>query len=271
MKVSSLACPTCGAPVPERLAPDQQFRCSACGSILVLTGLTSCDRVICPECGTLNGDDRRFCSRCGTALKLGCPFCYALNEVGSAYCQSCGANLTNAWQRKKEWLTQKARYDAQRNAAWQQAEADSRKSRLEKLLDDLDEPANHAMAVYCLNQLGSEAVGPLVNVLRNDPDPDARFGAAYALGSIGDRQAIPALIDALADPEPAVRYWAVEALVKLQAEQAVETIAELLRDEHKGVRARAAEALRQIGDPGVVQALKKKDGWWPFGRSTKKG
>jgi HEAT repeat protein len=63
-------------------------------------------------------------------------------------------------------------------------------------LDDLDEPANHPFAVYCLNQLGSEAVEPLMNLLRTDDDPDARFGAAHALGGIGDPKAIPALMDA---------------------------------------------------------------------------
>jgi hypothetical protein len=265
MKVSQVACPTCGAPAPENLVPNQQFKCPACGSILVLTDLAPHNQIACPQCNTWNGDERHFCSKCGAALQRDCPFCYTSNEASSMYCRSCGANLQAAWQRKQEWLAQKTRFDAKRVAAWQRAEAESRKNQLEKLLDDLDEPANHAMAIYCLNQLGSEAVEPLMNLLRSDPDPDARFGAAHALGGMGDPQAVPALMDALADPEPAVRYWAVDALARLRAEEAVEALAELLRDPHKGVRARAAEAMRELSDPSVEQAHKRKSRWWPFG------
>jgi hypothetical protein len=263
MKVSQLACPTCGAPAPENLVSNRQFKCPACGSILVLTDLAPHDQLICPQCDTWNADERYFCSKCGAALKRDCPFCYVPNDVGDVYCRSCGANLRAAWQRKQDWLAQKTKYDAERSAAWQRAEAASRHSRLEMLLDDLDEPANHAMAIYCLNQLGSEAVGPLMNVLLSDPDPDARFGAAHALGGIGDPQAVPALTDALADPEPAVRYWAVDALAKLRARSALEMVAELLRDPHKGVRARAAEAIGEMGGPR--QARNHKIWWWPFG------
>jgi HEAT repeat protein len=103
-------------------------------------------------------------------------------------------------------MEQERQSQAERIAAWKQAEAESRKRRLEELLHDLDEPENHSLALYCINQYGSEAVEPLMSVLRTDDDPDARFGAAHALGSIGDPRAVPALMDALSDPEPAVRY-----------------------------------------------------------------
>lgn len=265
MKLTKLNCPTCGAPLPEYLVPNQQFKCSACGSILVLTDLAPHDQIMCPQCNTLNSDDRKFCSNCGASLKLDCPFCYVSNDVGAVYCRGCGVNLQNAWQRKKEWLAEKREYDAERLAAWKRAEAESRENRLGKLLDDLDEPANHPFAIYCLNQLGSEAVEPLMNLLRTDDDPDARFGAAHALGGIGDPKAIPALMDALSDPEPSVRYWAVDALDKLRAEVAVEAIGALLKDQHKGVRDRAAQALRQIGGPRATQILKKQSKWWPLG------
>jgi predicted nucleic acid-binding Zn ribbon protein len=265
MKVNELSCPTCGAPAPETLAPNQQYKCSACGSILVLTDLTPSDQVMCPQCKTLNADDRRFCTQCGATLKVYCPFCYVSNDAGDTHCRSCGANLRTARQRKKAWLAEERVSHAERIAAWKQAEAESRKRRLEKLLDDLDEPENHPMALYCINQFGSEAVEPLVKVLRTDSDPDARFGAAHALGSIGDPRAVPALIDALSDSEPAVRYWAVDALDKLHAQAAVEAIGNLLQDHHKGVRERAAEALKQIGGPQAAQVLKDKRKRWPFG------
>ena len=265
MKVNELKCPTCGAPAPEALAPNQQYKCSACGSILVLTDLAPGDQIICPQCRTLNADDRRFCTQCGATLKVYCPFCYVSNDAGDTHCRSCGANLQIARQRKKAWMAEERESQAERIAAWQQAEAGSRKKRLEKLLDDLDEPENHPLALYCINQFGSEAVEPLMSVLRTDNDPDARFGAAHALGSLGDPRAVPALMDALSDPEPAVRYWAVDALDKLRAGVAVEAIGNLLQDHHKGVRERAAEALKQIGGPQAAQALKERRKWRLFG------
>lgn len=45
-----------------------------------------------------------------------------------------------------------------------------------------------------LSNCGDEkATMPLMEVLQNDRDADARFLAAFALGKIGDRRAIPAL------------------------------------------------------------------------------
>ncbi len=181
-------------------------------------------------------------------------------------CQNCGVNLQRAWQRKQAWLAEKRQYDAQRLSAWKQAQAESRKAQLQRLLNELDEPENHAMAIYSLRQFGAEAVAGLIALLSHQ-DPDARYGAAQALGLTGDPRAIPALIEALADPEPAVRYWAVDALGKLRAEAAVEAIGALLHDCHEGVQGHAAEALQQIGTAEARQVLQeaKKAKWWPFG------
>jgi HEAT repeat protein len=148
-------------------------------------------------------------------------------------------------------------YAEDRRAALKQAEEQSRKARLQQLLKDLDEPGKHSMAIYCLNQYGSEAVESLIVLLKDD-DPDARYGAAQTLGNIRDPRAIDPLIAALGDPEPAVRYWAADALGKLQAESAVEAIGRLLQDKHKGVKEHAAAVLRYIGGPKVEQLLKKK-------------
>src|SRR5262249_32077284 len=42
---------------------------------------------------------------------------------------------------------------------------------------------------------GERAVGPLVERMRIDPDPQVRGTAAYALGGIGSPQAVPALLE----------------------------------------------------------------------------
>jgi ribosomal protein L40E len=231
---------------------------------LVLNDADQDDQIACPQCRTINEMSSKYCSKCGALLKVSCPFCYAANPIGAVYCERCGANLQKAAQRRNDWLTEKRKHDAERVAAWEQAEAESREAAMHRLLKSLDEPANHAFAIYCLREYGTHAVEPLINVLRTDADPDARFGAAHTLGIIGDAAAIPALIDALSDPEPAVRYWAVDALGKLGAEAAVKAIGKLLKDRHQGVRAHAAEALRRIGTPQAKRALEREKRWWHF-------
>ncbi len=257
MKLETLNCPACGAPIGDSFKPSHQFDCPACGSALVLTDLSVDEQVICPRCRRINDATLRYCQECGAALRETCPYCYTSNKRGTEYCKICGANLQHARQRKQSWLEEQRRYAEERQAALKQAEEQSRQARLQQLLQDLDEPGRHSMAIYCLNQYGAEAVESLIASLRDD-DPDARYGAAQALGGIADPRAIGPLIAALSDLEPAVRYWATDALGKLRAESAVEAIGRLLQDEHKSVRAHAAEALRAIGSPQAEQLLKKK-------------
>ncbi|MFN2471996.1 MAG: zinc-ribbon domain-containing protein [Gaiellaceae bacterium] len=49
--------------------------------------------MICSSCGTENRPDRKFCSKCGTALANLCPACGAQNESDDAFCGECGAAL----------------------------------------------------------------------------------------------------------------------------------------------------------------------------------
>jgi hypothetical protein len=262
VEISELDCPACGASVSDQVLLRQPFSCPACGSVLVLSDTHDDDQTSCPECRTINDSANRYCSACGAPLQARCPFCYEANEVGAIHCEICGANLQKAAQRRSDWLAQKRQHDAERLVAWQHAQAESQKDEIQRLLDSLDEPANHSFAIYCLREHGAQAVEPLMRVLRTDDDPDARFGAAHTLGIIGDPQAIPALIDALSDPEPAVRYWALDALGKLRAEVAVEAIGRLLEDRHKGVRAHAVEALRKIATPQAMYILERNMKRW---------
>ncbi len=265
MKLEKLNCPACGLPLGENVKPNHQFDCPACGSALILTDLAADEQMVCPQCKRINPASEQFCQECGAALKMACPFCYAQNASDAEHCAQCGVNLQRARQRKQAWLEEQRRHEAERLAALKQAEAESRKARMQQLLDDLDEPDRHPMAIYCLNQYGAEAVESLIALLKDD-DPDARYGAAQALGLIGDPRAVDPLIKALSDPEAAVRYWAASALGKLRAEAAVEAIGHLLQDKHKGVRAHAAEVLEQIGGSQAKQVLQKKGqrGLWPF-------
>ena len=47
----------------------------------------------CPNCGTDNPADKRFCGDCGTPLAAGCPTCGATNLPGKRFCGDCGTLL----------------------------------------------------------------------------------------------------------------------------------------------------------------------------------
>lgn len=255
MKLDLLTCPACGAAIKDSISPYRQLKCPTCGSALALAEVDENAPTPCPQCDTLNDVVTRYCRKCGTLLLVDCPYCFKANPVEVMYCRGCGANMLKARQREAAWLAQKQKYQDERAAAMKQAEAHSREAGINRLIEKLDEPADHSFAIYCLQQYGAYAVDPLLVVLRTDDDPDARFGAAHALGLIGDRRAIPALLEALTDAEPAVRYWAADALGKLRAEQAVSALSKLLKDHHKGVRVSAATALQQIGTPQAIEIL----------------
>jgi HEAT repeat protein len=143
----------------------------------------------------------------------------------------------------------------EREQILQEKEERQREERLQRLLVDLDEPENHDLALFQINQLGVAAIEALIDTLLNNQDPDARYGSARALGQICNEhgvkgliraRATKALIRALADREPAVRYWSSDALGKCQSQIAVEPLIALLDDPHEGVRRRVREALQQI-------------------------
>jgi ribosomal protein L40E len=265
LNVQQLNCPACGAPVDIRRQAEQVLTCPACGSSLALTDWAEDGRVICRECGTLNSSQDKFCSQCHQTLQAGCPMCYTLNRLSAVRCRKCGIDLQRAWNRQNTWLTEKRRYDQDRREALRQAQLEDRRKELERLLLQLDDPENHPMAIFYLEQYGGEAVDGLIRQLRS-PDPDARYGAAHTLGRIGDGRAVPPLIDALQDPEFEVRFWAAAALGRLKAAQAVTALARLLKDPAEEVREAASEALERIGGPQAADALRqtKKSRWWPF-------
>ena len=73
-----------------------------------------------------------------------------------------------------------------------------------------------AQACWALGERGAaSAVDPLIQMLKNDPNADARSQAASALGAIGDVRAADALTAALKDKEPDVRREAAMGLARL--------------------------------------------------------
>ncbi len=49
--------------------------------------------MMCPNCGTENQPDRRFCRECGFPLPVACPRCGAPNDPSDKFCGECGAAL----------------------------------------------------------------------------------------------------------------------------------------------------------------------------------
>lgn len=263
--IQLLSCPACGAPVEASALSGTVFTCPACGSSLALTDWSEDGSILCRECGTPNSAQARYCVQCKAQLQAGCPMCYTLNSLSAARCRKCGIDLPRAWERQNRWLAEKRRQDEERREAAQRAQVESRRFELERLLLQLEDPENHPMAIFYLEQYGAEAVEGLLRQLQSE-DVDARYGAAHTLGQIGDPRAIHPLIAALQDAESEVRFWAAAALGKLKAGAAAPGLAKLLRDPSKEVRLAAQEALEHIATPEARQALEKtrKPGWWPF-------
>jgi HEAT repeat protein/phage FluMu protein Com len=246
MNLIQLNCPNCGAPAPQHVTPKQPFRCTACGSVLIMASTGKPLSIVCPQCQTVNSSFHEYCAVCGTKLLVVCPICYLPNSVEAVICERCGVNIQEELQRRETWMDLKKMHDRKRKDALVQALEDEQRIELQRLLAELDEPERHAFAIFYLCQHGEAALEPLLETLQTDPDPDARYGAARALGMLGDDRATPTLIEALSDPEPAVRYWAVDALVTLEATSSSEAIRGLSRDPFKWVQERAKKALREL-------------------------
>ena len=50
----------------------------------------------CPNCGSANAPNRKFCSQCGARLGLACAACGTPAVAGDIFCGECGATLAPA-------------------------------------------------------------------------------------------------------------------------------------------------------------------------------
>jgi HEAT repeat protein len=109
------------------------------------------------------------------------------------------------------------------------------------------------VALERLGALGEWTAPALLELLRNDPNPDMREAAARALGAVtGAQEAVGGLIEGLSDGDQLVRESAAVGLETIGAQAGPDAIAgleALLRDPWPAVRAAAVSALRRL-DPG---------------------
>ncbi|MBN8581386.1 MAG: HEAT repeat domain-containing protein [Anaerolineae bacterium] len=265
MKLLSLNCPSCGAPIESIVNPNQPFVCKACNSTIVSTDWTTSGELICSGCRTVNAGKNTYCDSCNARLQAGCPFCYTQNSLSSRYCKQCGVDLRKAWKKQQAWLSEREQHEKERQTKLQEIKQDVH-ANLKRLLLQLDDPANHPMAIPGIVYFGVEAIEYLTALLKSK-DIDARYGAARALGEIRDQSAVSALVETLNDEHPAVRFFALDALGKLKAAEAVQAIGDLLSDESPNVSKHAHDVLIQIGTPEAMKILREKNHpkWWLFG------
>jgi len=94
----------------------------------------------------------------------------------------------------------------------------------------------------------------LVELLKDDPNPNVRAAAAKALGALKYRAAEPHLLEALKDEEW-VCFSAIEALTDMGGDGCLHAIAALLNSPSEAIRFAALEALGKIGSPLSVKPL----------------
>lgn len=121
-----------------------------------------------------------------------------------------------------------------------------------------------------------DALTPLLKMIGNDPDPDARGAAVFALDSIVymivyndpskaekkmiNEEVVPVLIDALEDDDAYVRAEAVSVLgiTNVKSDEVFGALVSALGDADDGPRGNAASALHDFGPkavPVLVDAL----------------
>lgn len=52
------------------------------------------NQTICPNCHSVNGKDKKFCSNCGSPLTSSCPNCGADVAPDTKFCTECGSPMT---------------------------------------------------------------------------------------------------------------------------------------------------------------------------------
>jgi HEAT repeat protein len=118
----------------------------------------------------------------------------------------------------------------------------------------------HGPAAQIVFQVGPEAVGDIVALLKNKDAPALRLVCLQTLAMVGPpaKQAVPELIEALGDAAPRARMTAARALGNIgpDAKAALAALEKAAKDEDVNVKQVAAAALLQIrADPNQKEFL----------------
>jgi serine/threonine protein kinase len=102
-------------------------------------GLQTTVRNACPDCGSGNADDARFCENCSAGLTRACPECEKETSIHKKFCGQCATDI-EAFGQFGDALTRMGRYAAERKWSRVQKEA-------ELLPDDPRLPGEKGQAV----------------------------------------------------------------------------------------------------------------------------
>ncbi|KTB48295.1 HEAT repeat domain-containing protein [Dehalogenimonas alkenigignens] len=149
-----------------------------------------------------------------------CTRCWKDNPAGSEVCPRCGSKL----------------------------EADNR-TYIAKLIQALShpEPMTVERAAWILGELkASEAIIPIVHLLKISRDMGAQEKAVEALGKIGDSSAVDALASNSAHWPVRVRVQVAESLGKIGGPKAEKVLRTMLNDSSSQVHETTSKALKTL-------------------------
>ena len=101
----------------------------------------------------------------------------------------------------------------------------------------------------------TEAVPHLVEIMKNDPDPDLRVAAAQALGDMGDLRASVALYEGIESDYAPMREQAVLALVAIGDNGVGEYLIDRLENDHPPGRNEVLRLLALVPDRSLISAI----------------
>ncbi len=125
----------------------------------------------------------------------------------------------------------------------------------------IDALNSHERAVRLRALLGLAALGDrdtasdIVEILKDDPDPDLRVVAAKTLGSIGDLRAAPALYKAIEDLLPALGEEAVRALLAMNDPDVAEFLGDRLENGGDPAPIPLLRMIALVPDRSVIEIL----------------
>lgn len=137
---------------------------------------------------------------------------------------------------------------------------------VEPLIDVLKNDRNGSVRLYAARALGElgevSATMPLIESLREDRNVDVRVRAARALGRLGGKEVVEPLVEALNDENPQVCMTATDALIEI-GDVATDSLLLSLDSPKVNVRCDATRALGEIGNPKSVDKIitMLKDEW----------
>ena len=125
----------------------------------------------------------------------------------------------------------------------------------------IDALNSHERAVRLRGLLGLAALGDrdtasdIVEILKDDPDPDLRVVAAKTLGSIGYLRVAPALYKAIEDSVPALGEEAVRALVAMNDPDVAEFLGDRLKNGGDPAPIPLLRMIALVPDRSVIEIL----------------